>query len=106
MVRYISTRMAVMYLGRMVEVGPSDKVYGNPLHPYSEALISANPAPDPVKERAKERVLLSGEITSPVNPKPGCRFANRCPIAKDRCRVETPALREVEPERFVACHFR
>jgi oligopeptide transport system ATP-binding protein len=106
MVRYISTRMAVMYLGRMVEVGPSDKVYGNPLHPYSEALISANPAPDPVKERAKERVLLSGEITSPVNPKPGCRFANRCPIAKDRCRVETPALREVERERFVACHFR
>ena len=106
MVRYISTRMAVMYLGRMVEVGPSAEVYSAPLHPYSEALLSANPSPDPIKERAKARVLLHGEITSPVNPKPGCRFANRCPIAEDRCRSETPELREVQPGRFVACHRR
>jgi oligopeptide transport system ATP-binding protein len=106
MVRYISTRMAVMYLGKMVEVGPSQDVYSHPLHPYSEALLSANPTPDPALERTKARVMLTGEITSPVNPKPGCRFANRCPLVTDRCRQETPALREVQPERFVACHLR
>lgn len=106
MVRYISDRMAVMYLGRLVEVGPADKVYGDPLHPYSEALISANPTPDPVKERSREHRLLAGELTTPINPKAGCRFANRCPIAQPRCREETPALREVQPGRFVACHLR
>jgi oligopeptide transport system ATP-binding protein len=106
MVRYISNRMAVMYLGRLVELGPSEEVYTQPLHPYSEALIGANPSPDPIKERTREHRLLSGEITSPVNPKPGCRFANRCPIAVERCRQETPQLREVKPGRFVACHLR
>jgi oligopeptide transport system ATP-binding protein len=106
MVRYISNRMAVMYLGRLVELGPSEEVYNNPLHPYSEALIGANPSPDPIKERTREHKLLSGELASPVNPKPGCRFANRCPLVTDRCRQETPQLREVKPGRFVACHLR
>ncbi|MEY3903562.1 MAG: hypothetical protein RL189_2868 [Pseudomonadota bacterium] len=106
MVRYISTRMAVMYLGKLVEVGPSEELYNSPLHPYSEALIAANPFPDPERERRREHKLLGGEITSPVNPKPGCRFANRCPIATDRCRAETPVLKESKPGRFVACHYR
>jgi oligopeptide transport system ATP-binding protein len=106
MVRYISNRMAVMYLGKVVEVGPSEELYSSPLHPYSEALIAANPFPDPKRERTREHKLLGGEITSPVNPKPGCRFANRCPIATDKCRVETPILKESKPGRFVACHYR
>ena len=106
MVRYISTRMAVMYLGKMVEIGPSEELYSSPLHPYSEALIAANPFPDPKLERNREHKLLGGEITSPVNPKPGCRFANRCPIATDKCRIETPVLKESKPGRFVACHYR
>lgn len=106
MVRYISDRMAVMYLGQIVELGPSEELYRSPLHPYSEALILANPEPDPIRERKREHKLLSGEIASPINPKSGCRFAARCPIAVDRCRVETPALREVKPGRFVACHLR
>jgi oligopeptide transport system ATP-binding protein len=106
MVRYISTRMAVMYLGKLVELGPSEDVYNSPLHPYSEALIGANPTPDPIRERTRVHKLLAGELASPVNPKPGCRFANRCPLAVDRCRSETPELREVKPDRFVACHLR
>lgn len=106
MVRYISNRMAVMYLGKVVELGPAAEVYSKPLHPYSEALIASNPFPDPIRERTREHKLLSGEISSPVNPKPGCRFANRCPSVTDRCRVETPELREVQPQRFVACHYR
>lgn len=106
MVRYISDRMAVMYLGQIVELGPSDDVYKSPLHPYSEALILANPEPDPVRERLREHKLLSGEIASPINPKSGCRFAARCPIAVERCQTETPTLREVKPGRFVACHLR
>ncbi|NBX16954.1 MAG: ABC transporter ATP-binding protein [Proteobacteria bacterium] len=106
MVRYISNRMAVMYLGKVVELGPSEEVYTQPLHPYSEALIAANPFPDPIRERNREHKLLGGEITSPVNPKPGCRFANRCPIATDQCRKETPVLKESKPGRFVACHYR
>lgn len=106
MVRYISNRMAVMYLGKLVELGASEDVYRNPLHPYSEALISANPEPDPIKERTRTHALLGGEIASPINPKPGCRFANRCPIVSDVCRTTTPELREVQPGRFVACHNR
>jgi oligopeptide transport system ATP-binding protein len=106
MVRYISDHMAVMYLGRLVEMGSSQEVFHSPLHPYSDALIAANPYPDPERERSREHKLLTGEITSPVNPKPGCRFAARCPIAVARCRTETPELREVLPGRFVACHLR
>ncbi len=106
MVRYISNRMAVMYLGKVVELGASEEVYSRPLHPYSEALIASNPFPDPIAERSRAHTLLAGEITSPVNPKPGCRFAGRCPIVTDRCRSETPQLREVQPGRMVACHLR
>jgi oligopeptide transport system ATP-binding protein len=106
MVRHISDRMAVMYLGQLVELGPSKDVFEKPLHPYSEALIASNPYPDPEKERKRTHRLLAGEITSPVNPKPGCRFAARCPLAEDRCRRETPLLREVLPGRQVACHLR
>ncbi len=106
MVRYISNRMAVMYLGKIVELGSSQDVFSSPLHPYSEALIAANPYPDPEKERQRKHQLLTGEITSPVNPKPGCRFAARCPIAQERCKQETPLLREVQKGRFVACHLR
>ena len=105
MVRYVSDRIAVMYLGRMVEVGPSDAVYSRPLHPYSSALIAANPIPDPVRERARSHEILRGEVTSPVNPKPGCRFAPRCPFATNECRTVTPLMREAEPGRFVACHL-
>jgi oligopeptide transport system ATP-binding protein len=106
MVRYISNRVAVMYLGSLVELGPSDDVYDKPLHPYTEALIASNPHADPIAERTREHRLLKGEIVSPVNPKPGCRFANRCPIADGICHEKTPELKEVAPCRFVACHFR
>lgn len=106
MVRYVSDRMAVMYLGQLVEIGPAELVYNKPLHPYTEALITANPEPDPRLERNRERKLLTGEVTSPINPKIGCRFASRCPFVHDRCNNETPSLREVEPSRFVACHLR
>lgn len=105
MVRYISTRMAVMYLGQIVELGPAELVYSQPLHPYTQALVAANPSPDPNRERARTDKLLGGELTSPVNPKPGCRFANRCPLVTDRCRVETPALRPISAGRLAACHL-
>jgi oligopeptide transport system ATP-binding protein len=105
MVRYVSDRMAVMYLGKIVEIGPADKVYGAPLHPYTKALVAANPVPDPAKERATPPKLLKGEIASPVNPKPGCRFALRCELATGRCRSETPALRKVADGHEVACHL-
>jgi oligopeptide transport system ATP-binding protein len=95
-----------MYLGQLVELGSSKDVFERPLHPYSEALIASNPFPDPEKERHRSHKLLVGEITSPVNPKPGCRFAARCPIAEERCRKETPLLREIVPGRQVACHLR
>lgn len=106
MVRYISNRMAVMYLGKVVELGPADAVYSAPLHPYSEALIASNPFPDPIRERTRKHTLLTGEISSPVNPKPGCQFANRCSYVTDRCRAETPELHESQPGRFVSCHYR
>lgn len=105
MVRYVSDRMAVMYLGQIVELGSSELVYGKPMHPYTQALVAANPSPDPKKERARTEKLLTGELTSPVNPKPGCRFAARCPLVKDRCRMETPQLRTVAPGRQAACHL-
>ena len=105
MVRFISDRMAVMYLGQIIEMGPSEQVYDNPLHPYTQALVAANPRPDPVRERLHPPKLLSGEVTSPVNPKEGCRFAGRCPIAKDICRTATPKLNDLGQGRFAACHF-
>ncbi len=106
MVRVICDRMAVMYLGKLVEVGTSAQVYDAPQHPYTQALVAANPIPDPAVERARERKLIQGEIGSPVNPKPGCRFAPRCPHVMDRCRSVTPELRELGPgKQRAACHL-
>lgn len=104
MVKHISDRVGVMYLGNMVEFAGSDELYDEPLHPYTTALMSAIPIPDPKAEKEKKRIPIEGEIPSPINPKPGCRFAARCRYATDRCRQETPKLEEVKPEHFVACH--
>ncbi len=103
-VRYISDRIAVMYLGRIVELGPCDEVYQKPLHPYSRALISAAPVPDPDFDRSN-RIILSGDLPSPANPPSGCAFHPRCPIARDVCRKDLPALREITPGHSSACHF-
>lgn len=105
MVKHISDRVAVMYLGKVVEMAPSKELYTNPKHPYTEALMSAIPIPDPEEEKTKKRIPIEGEIPSPINPKPGCRFAARCKYATEKCRESTPELREIEPEHFVACHL-
>ena len=104
MVKHISDRVGVMYLGNMVEFASSNELYDNPLHPYTKALMSAIPIPDPEEEKKKTRIPIEGEIPSPVNPKPGCRFAARCRYATDLCRSETPKLEEIEKGHFVACH--
>ncbi len=103
-VRYISDRIAVMYLGKIVELGACNEVYKTPLHPYSQALISAAPVPDPDYDRSR-RIILQGDLPSPADPPPGCPFHTRCPIAQDRCRTEVPAFREITPDHFSACHF-
>lgn len=105
MVKHISDRIAVMYLGTLVELTESERLYDKPLHPYTQALLSAIPIPDPEIELTRERIRLEGDIPSPVDPPPGCRFAGRCSRTCARCRRETPALREVEPGHFVACHL-
>jgi oligopeptide/dipeptide ABC transporter ATP-binding protein len=108
MVRYVSNRMAVMYLGALVEVGPSDDVFFRPKHPYTEILIGSNPAPDPKTERIRTAAVIEGEIPSPVNIGPGCRFAGRCPKVFDVCRSVTPELLPVpgsNGEWRVACHL-
>ncbi len=102
-VRYISNTIAVMYLGKFMELTESETLYETPLHPYTRALISAAPIPDPRVDRARERILLKGEIPNPLDPPPGCRFCTRCPYAQDACRESEPALREVVPGHFVAC---
>jgi oligopeptide/dipeptide ABC transporter ATP-binding protein len=101
--KHISDRIAVLYLGKMMELGSSDVVVDKPLHPYTQALIAAVPVPDPDSKRTKD--VISGEIPSPVDPPSGCRFHTRCPYAHERCSTEEPALREVEPSHFVACHL-
>jgi oligopeptide transport system ATP-binding protein len=105
MVRYISDRMAVMYLGSLVELGASNEVYFRPLHPYTQSLIASNPKADPAVERAREHAPPRGEIPSPVNLKPGCRFAGRCPKALSHCATVDPVWREVKKDHFVACHL-
>ncbi|MBY6277145.1 ABC transporter ATP-binding protein [Symbiobacterium thermophilum] len=105
MVRHISHRIAVMYLGRIVELADSDKLYDRPMHPYTLALLSAAPIPDPKVETSRQRILLEGDPPSPVNPPPGCRFQNRCAYVQDRCREEDPKLTPVEDGHSVACHF-
>ena len=105
MVKHISDRVGVMYLGTMVELAASGELYEEPLHPYTQALLSAIPVPDPKIAKARQRIMLEGEVPSPINPKPGCRFAPRCRYAKTICREENPELLEVKPGHFVACHI-
>ncbi|AUN18990.1 ATP-binding cassette domain-containing protein [Clostridium botulinum] len=105
MVRHISDRVGVMYLGNVVELSNSQELYENPLHPYTKALLSAIPVPDPKLGRDRERIMLHGEVPSPINPKPGCKFAARCKYAKETCKKEKPKLKEIEKDHFVACHL-
>ncbi|MCG8544097.1 MAG: ATP-binding cassette domain-containing protein [Alphaproteobacteria bacterium] len=102
-VRHISDRVGVMYLGHLVEIAERNEIYRNPIHPYTRALLSAVPIPDPVLDAQRERVLLSGEVPSPLNPPSGCVFHPRCPIADDSCSRVIPELREVNPEHWASC---
>ncbi len=104
-VRHISHRIMVLYMGRVMEIADRDTIYGAPRHPYTRALISAVPLPDPDRERAREKTPLTGDLPSPLDPPSGCVFRTRCPLADARCASETPALRELGPRHTVACHY-
>ena len=104
-VAHVSDRIAVTYLGRLMELGPTEDIVARPLHPYTEALMSADPQPLPSAMRTQRRIVLEGEIPSPIDPPSGCRFRTRCPSAQPRCAAELPAWRELRPAHWVACHF-
>ena len=104
-VRHISNRIGVMYLGTMVELSTSYELNKNPLHPYTKTLISAVPVPDPEKSKTRQRIVLEGDIPSPINPPSGCRFHTRCPYATARCKEEVPEFRELAPNHWAACHI-
>lgn len=105
MVKHISDRVGVMYLGTMVELASSTELYKRPIHPYTQALMSAIPIADPDVEKSRKRILLEGDVPSPINPPPGCRFKARCRYATDRCSQEIPEFREIDKEHYVACHI-
>ncbi|MFN6977990.1 MAG: ABC transporter ATP-binding protein [Gemmobacter sp.] len=105
MVRHIADRVAVMYLGAIVEIAPRDALYDRPQHPYTQALLSAVPEPDPSVEAARRRIILTGDVPSPANPPPGCAFSTRCPQVMPVCRAERPAIRAVAPGHMTACHL-
>jgi oligopeptide transport system ATP-binding protein len=105
MIRHIAQRVAVMYLGRIMELTEQAELYSDPLHPYTQALLSAVPTPNPALEEQRQRIILEGDVPSPADPPPGCPFNTRCPIAEERCSQEIPEWRELRSEHWVACHL-